>query len=250
MASQHSVVTPTPGRQQTEQYTENEMYYLVSESFRIISERQCLRNRWLTDSGLLSIILDRYSFHGLMRVDKKVLNTAISKKYLSIDQTGKDRSTSLQAILADCPDFAEEMSALEHLGKQLGVNIVPTPKYHAEMAGEGVEYGWAMSKNAFKWMSLKDRKTKEKFRKAVDKVLSSETVSIYHARATARRARSYIRAYHYLASQQSDLSAVPESFVDIERVSKLLRSHSTHRSASDTDTAFCNSLFSIATSNT
>ena len=53
---------------------------------------------------------------------------------------------SLHHILANCSDFKDEETALEHLGTQLGVTVRLTPKFHAELAGEGVEYSWAHSK--------------------------------------------------------------------------------------------------------
>jgi hypothetical protein len=56
--------------------------------------------------------------------------------------------SSLSHILANCKDFQEEETALEHLvGTQLGVTVKLTPKFHAELAGEGVEYCWAHSKS-------------------------------------------------------------------------------------------------------
>jgi len=47
---------------------------------------------------------------------------------------------SLQQLLGKCSDFAEELSALQVLGQELGVLVDFTPKYHTELAGEGIEY--------------------------------------------------------------------------------------------------------------
>ena len=48
---------------------------------------------------------------------------------------------SLRILMASCLDFfAEEMTALQHVGKELGVSVIISPKFHAEMAGEGIEY--------------------------------------------------------------------------------------------------------------
>ena len=38
------------------------------------------------------------------------------------------------------PQFAKESTALQHVGSQLGVSVIITPKIHAKFAGEGVEY--------------------------------------------------------------------------------------------------------------
>ena len=51
---------------------------------------------------------------------------------------------SLRCLMASCLDFAEEMTALQHVGNELGVSVIITPKFHAELAGEGIEYSWGM----------------------------------------------------------------------------------------------------------
>ncbi len=46
--------------------------------------------------------------------------------------------------MGNCQDFKEEKTALQHLGQQLGVMVLLTPKFRTELAGEGVaEYSWA-----------------------------------------------------------------------------------------------------------
>ena len=32
------------------------------------------------------------------------------------------------------------------IGRRLGVKVERTPKFHCEMAGEGIEYDWALCK--------------------------------------------------------------------------------------------------------
>ena len=51
-----------------------------------------------------------------------------------------DLSTSLKNIVASCTDFAEEESLLQSMGRRMGVAIDRTPKCHAEITGEGIEY--------------------------------------------------------------------------------------------------------------
>ena len=61
--------------------------------------------------------------------------------------TGKvDLLFSLCHLLAECTDFKHEETALQYLGTQLGVTVQLTPKFHAELAGEGIEYSWAYAK--------------------------------------------------------------------------------------------------------
>ena len=40
------------------------------------------------------------------------------------------------------------------------VEVIMTPKCHAKLAGEGVEYMWACSKGAYRNLALKDKKGK------------------------------------------------------------------------------------------
>jgi hypothetical protein len=47
---------------------------------------------------------------------------------------------SLKCLMASCLDFAEEMTALQHVGSELGVSVIIMPKFHAELAGEGIDY--------------------------------------------------------------------------------------------------------------
>ena len=60
------------------------------------------------------------------------------------DNDGEDiegaENWSLKCLMASCLDFAEEMTALPHVGHALGVSVLITPKFHAKMAGEGIEY--------------------------------------------------------------------------------------------------------------
>ena len=47
---------------------------------------------------------------------------------------------------------------LQHWGRQLGVKVLLTPKFHAELAGEGVEYSWWAHANAYYWLVPVSRK--------------------------------------------------------------------------------------------
>ncbi len=154
--------------------------------------------------------------------------------------------SSHKELLASCSDFKNELSLMQHLGISLGVHIASTPKYHAEIAGEGIEYDWALSKNWFKRLPLSERKTRAGFATQVKKALSSEIVTKGRARGSARRARSYILAYIYLDEQQKAGNGVEGDlllFPDIEGVAKKFSKRSkSHRSAADFDTAFVNRL--------
>ena len=40
--------------------------------------------------------------------------------------------------MSKCQDFANVVTQLQEMGKQMGLQVLTTPKYHAELAGEGI----------------------------------------------------------------------------------------------------------------
>ena len=57
---------------------------------------------------------------------------------------------ALRHTLSCCQDFATEKSAMEKLVEDLtvsnsSVEILVTPKYHCELASQGIEYGWSFA---------------------------------------------------------------------------------------------------------
>ena len=69
--------------------------------------------------------------------------------------------------MAECTDFKDEESALQYLGSQLGVTVLLTPQFHAELADEGVEYSWAHAKAYYRHMPLSRKQGKENFKQLV-----------------------------------------------------------------------------------
>ena len=91
--------------------------------------------------GLLQVLCER----GYIDMNKPTSYTLTGRK----DALGNaDFSLSLCHLMAMCPDFLNEEGMMEHVGAKIGVEVMLTPKCHAEIAGEGVEYMWACSKGA------------------------------------------------------------------------------------------------------
>ena len=65
-----------------------------------------------------------------------------------------DQTTSLRNIMGLCSDFINEEGMLQHLGRNIGVIVMLTPKCIAEMAGKGIEYMWACSKAYYRGLTL------------------------------------------------------------------------------------------------
>lgn len=147
-----------------------------------------------------------------------------------------DDSTSLRQIMGMCHDFMNEEGMLQHIAKTLGVKVLLTPKCHAELAGEGVEYVWACSKGAYRNLSLQAKKGKDNFKASIRYCLSEEVITKVRIRRFARRARQYLMAYHAIDTCQVD----DETQHDCKThgpvaLTKLIGQFKTHRCAFDFD---------------
>ena len=66
-----------------------------------------------------------------------------------------------------CADFLNEEGMLQYIATKIGVTVLLTPKCHAELTGEGIEYMLACSIGAYRNLSLKEKKGKENFNSSV-----------------------------------------------------------------------------------
>ena len=79
--------------------------------------------------------------------------------------------TSLKLTINTLIYFQDEETLLQYHGRLLGVVVDRTPKCHPEITGMGIEYDWGASKLYYCCLRISDKRTKEKFRKSVKKVL-------------------------------------------------------------------------------
>ena len=183
---------------------------------------------------------------GLLQVlwERGLIDTGVNLKDYSL--TGKkdalgtiDNSTNLRHIMGMCSDFLNEEGMMQHIAKNIGVTVLLTPKCHAELAGEGVEYLWACAKGAYRNMSLREKKGKDNFKASVCHCLSEEVITKVRIRKFARRARQYLMAYHAIDTQQVD----QQTLIDCATygpvaLTKLIIQFKTHRCAFDFDYKF------------
>ena len=73
-----------------------------------------------------------------------------------------------------------------------------TTKYHAEYAGEGIEYSWGAAKAMYRRYPLASKKGKEKFVDLVLKCTSREVLTTETIRKFSRHARNYMLSYKAL----------------------------------------------------
>ena len=185
----------------------------------------------------------------------------------------KNTALSLRDILASCEDFQNEKSQLEFVIEELGGSCQMSPKYHPEIAGEGIEYLWGYVKKLYRvnWSirEAKDQKEAD-FLRLIDGIMdgSDGKINATVVRKSARRARDYMLAYRLIQKEQekqerqvnggetncsSDdeeknediewgVDKISMSYALIEKVVKQIRSKKTHRAPRDLDTAFVNNL--------
>jgi hypothetical protein len=150
---------------------------------------------------------------------------------------------SLRILMASCLDFAEEMTALQHVGKELGVSVIISPKFHAEMAGEGIEYSWGITKGLYRRKPLNSKRSKERFKELVHECTSRDILRTETIRKLSRRARAYICAYYSLyrnTSYAADNNT--PTTLTLPLIERLHRAFKTHRAAIDFDAGFVNAF--------
>jgi hypothetical protein len=149
-----------------------------------------------------------------------------------------DNSTSLRHIMGMCNDFINKEGMLQHIANNLVVTVLLTPKCHAELAGEGVEYVWACAKGTYRSMSLKQKRGKDSFKASIRFCLSEEVIKV-RIRKFARRARQYLMAYHAIDTLQVDEQTQHDCTTHGPvALTKLIGQFKTHRCAFDFDYKF------------
>ena len=163
-----------------------------------------------------------------------------------------DLRFSLRHILGECTDFKEEETALQYLGTQIGVTVQLTPKFHAELAGEGIEYCWAHAKAYYCREPLSRKRGRENFKELVKECTSVKVLTKNRIEKFASRARAYICAYHFLDSEQQAQGAqasvsaasadpmLPNHQLLYNKIQSVMKEFKCHRSVLDFDRGFIN----------
>jgi hypothetical protein len=106
--------------------------------------------------------------------------------------------------MESCLDFTNEITELQ----LMGVRVISTTKFHAEMAGEGIEYLWGVSKS---WYCSKPLKLKSD-----PKLITKEKV-----RSFSKRARSYICAYYAFKHTKQNINNNDNETINHDEVALL-----------------------------
>ena len=186
------------------------------------------------NKGLLQVLWER----GFVDATKLSEYTLEGKKSWK-DENGNIRDEHkpylLRNLMASCSDFKNELSAMELLCQELSakgeckIELIVSPKYHPEIAGEGVEYVWGFIKKYYRSLSMKDKKGKKNFEEAIKKSVSQ--VNKNHVNRFAARCRRYMLAYMNQARETRD-SPPNLTYHGIEKFQKNIK---THRNTADQD---------------
>jgi len=167
---------------------------------------------WMHKSkGLLQVLWER----GWIDPNENINNYVKDKKQKWLDPNGnvlpeftsEAKKFVLTNLLAECLDFKYEKSAMQKLAEDLSrrhqrkIDLLITPKYHCELAGEGIEYGWGFFKKDYRRIPHAEKKGRDLFRSCVKKSLKKVTVE--HIRRFSARARRYMLTYMLLDSPES-----------------------------------------------
>ena len=82
--------------------------------------------------------------------------------------------TNLYGMLGSCTDFTKKYTLIKNNCKSMGAKCDRSPKYHREVAGEGIEYSWGNAKMVFRIIRMKNRKSVSDLRPKMKRVLSKE----------------------------------------------------------------------------
>ena len=127
--------------------------------------------------------------------------------------------------MENCHDFQNEVTQLQTIASSYGIRVEMTPKYHAEIAGCGIEYSWGAAKSRYRQIPLERKRKKHDLKEAVRHsidVLTKQTV-----RKCDRKARTYIQAYFYLEVMRQGEGAQPDEQLSLSTAAPLtLTGHS------------------------
>ena len=135
-------------------------------------------------------------------------------------------------MLNECSDIKEQLSSMEELMDRLSTRqeqnftILTSPKYHCEIAGEGIELCWGFMKKSYRSIPHEKKKTKDSFLECVRKCI--ESVEVNHVSKFAAKNRRYMVAYRNIEHDQL-------SYETIEKFVKKIR---THRNMADSDKGY------------
>ena len=164
--------------------------------------------------------------------------------------TEEGKQFSLLFLLDNSPDFKAEMTDLEHLAKEVSTEhsndflILYSPKFHCELAGEGIEYSWGASKRLYRKKPLYQKRSFEKFIGSVKECISKVTPMM--CQRFSMKARRYMLVYHHLSVLKNEAGEAGSYLENgsLDYNEKLMKTYKSHRDANIIDGKFIERVMS------
>jgi hypothetical protein len=157
---------------------------------------------------------------------------------------------SLKYLLGSCRDFQEEESLLQTRERKMGILVDRTPKCHWKLVGEGIEYSWGCIKFFYRFLPLKEKKSKETLKPSMRKSLcNTNNLTLDRIRAFSRQATQYMLAYYALHQQKqkqqaigiwaaNNLATLKASQLTTVKIEQMVKQFKTHHCIVDFDSTF------------
>jgi hypothetical protein len=232
----------TKGYNPTRQYTRKQIEQTATEFGMDLDEEvgEVLEGWIGKPKGMYQILWER----GWIDATKRFSDYSNDGKTYEKDENGEIMPLylplCLRYLLSQCSDFKCEVTALEDLAARLStasstVRIKYTPKYHCEIAGEGIEYAWGLSKRFYRALPLTRKRGIANFRRSVRE--SVDAVTIENVRKFGGKVRRYMLAYlHYDNRSNEDSEDKKATYLETENFVK--KTSKCHRSVADCEVGY------------
>lgn len=194
------------------------------------SERERLSevNGWLNEpKGLKQYLFERGFWHpsNTQTLDGTVDQFGQIKRWEEelVLEDGTTKKIFVSSSLRECAkslhDFANEITQLEQLVIDLGHRMDKSPKYHPEIAGEGIELCWG--KSAYEFRHNTNNGSVPHLRKNAMKALGPLVLFPERIRRFERMIWRYKQVYRHFSTGD----ATPVEHEEIERLQKVMKNH-------------------------
>ena len=109
-----------------------------------------------------------------------------------------DETTSLVHLMSICPDFKNEETYLQLIGRKRGVNVDKTTEFHTALADEGIEYVWCSIKSLYCRLPLKNKQGRKNVLESLKKCTHKEQTTKACVCGFAAQSRAHLVAYKIL----------------------------------------------------
>ena len=144
---------------------------------------------------------------------------------------------SIKELMRRQRDFVEEITLMQYYGNKMGVVVDRTPKCHPELAGEGIEYAWAIAKLFYRKSPIALKRSKSLFQQLVrDSTDTNNVLTLDKIQACSRKARTYMKMYvalesigmddeNFKANKHSVMEGAMKFYSKIKKMTKKSKAH-------------------------